>query len=317
MRLLIVSSLALTANGAVLNIKGTGSSIMMGGSKLTSQCNTEAQVKYMALESELPATIMTDSADSLTTLPSRVMAYFQGMTIGCGESPIDQPCALPAGEPDSVPLFYCTWTGPSGQVAVTGPFSAHAEEFSHTVYTHVQCDAPEPQEFRSLFGSSGALTGKVTIAIKHYVKMSADDEFSTAAREITYRGPYGGNQFTAAVPASPPPVPPSPPPSPSPPPPSPLPPPPPPSGANNGKGGKYQPTSDKKENARLACESAENHPCTNSLCGSCNNKGYVKSGGYNCGQVDVWNYNDNDQMMTCGWPTQRTYIATDGKNFVN
>lgn len=309
MRLLIVSSLALTANGAVLNIKGTGSSIMMGGSKLTSQCNTEAQVKYMALESELPATILTDSADSLTTLPSRVMAYFQGMTIGCGESPIDQPCALPAGEPDSVPLFYCTWTGPSGQVAVTGPFSAHAEEFSHTVYTHVQCDAPEPQEFRSLFGSSGALTGKVTIAIKHYVKMSADDEFSTAAREITYRGPHGGNQFTAAVPASPPPVPPSPPPPP--------PRPPPPGGANNGKGGTYTPAGNKQSNAKLACESFYGQTCTNSLCGSCNAKGYIRQGNGNCGQSDVWNYYNNDQGMSCNWPTHLTYIATDDKNFAN
>jgi len=81
-------------------------------------------------------------------------------------------------------------------------------------------------------------------------------------------------------------------------------------------GGEYLGSTENTEqqNALLACESHWGvGACANDACGSCNDKGYHKSGTPNCNGSTYWNYDNDSQNMNCGWvDPHEILISTDG-----
>ena len=88
--------------------------------------------------------------------------------------------------------------------------------------------------------------------------------------------------------------------------------------ATNGLGGVYSATGGSESaNAQLACESVFGAgACCNDGCGTCNNRGYHQCGAPNCNGSVYWNYDNDNQNMSCGWQDpNEVLISTDGSNW--
>lgn len=88
---------------------------------------------------------------------------------------------------------------------------------------------------------------------------------------------------------------------------------------DNGLGGFYDPPGpDEAANAMAACESFHGvGNCCNDGCGSCNEKGYHLCGAPNCNGSVYWNYDNDNQDMSCGWvDPDEILICTDGETWM-
>jgi hypothetical protein len=89
--------------------------------------------------------------------------------------------------------------------------------------------------------------------------------------------------------------------------------------ATNGLGGFYTPNGFSEViNAELACESVHGAGnCCNDGCGSCNNRGFHQCGAPNCNGSVYWNYDNDNQSMSCGWvDPAEVLINLDGINWI-
>merc|ERR1719148_111794 len=61
---------------------------------------------------------------------------------------------------------------------------------------------------------------------------------------------------------------------------------------------------DVVQSPKAACESYFGSTCTDSLCGSCCGRGWIKEGANNCGQSTVFPYagENSDGELGCAWP---------------
>jgi hypothetical protein len=89
--------------------------------------------------------------------------------------------------------------------------------------------------------------------------------------------------------------------------------------ATNGLGGFYTPNGVSEfVNAELSCESVHGAGnCCNDGCGTCNNRGFHQCGAPNCNGSVYWNYDNDNQSMSCGWvDPAEVLINLDGINWI-